>query len=146
MHLLPLWMKEDGEPAWQIYSLANSDASCPITAAFEAIRHNGNSNRHIDGMLALIRTISRDEHGPKLYIGNPNVCHEAVSGEGIFAFRKGSLRLYWFYGESRKIVICPHLSTKNVSKTPKPLAATLIQLRDEYLQACASSNITVGEN
>lgn len=143
MHLLPLWVKGENEPTWKIYSIASEDETCPITEALHRIIREGDSVRHVEAMVALIKTISFDTHGPQVYIGT-TVCHEAVSGEAIYAFRKGSLRLYWFYGADRKVVICPHIDTKHVPKTSKALAKKLTEIKDSYFDAAKEGCVTYG--
>jgi len=145
MLLLPLWKTETDDPEWKMYSIANKESACPVSIALNQIIQNGNNNSHVMAILSLIEKVSSHEQGPKLYEGTP-VCHEAVAGEGIYEFRKGDLRLYWFYGQPRKVIICPHIFTKHVRKTPKAVARKLIQLRDEYQNAHEQSDINFGGN
>ncbi|CAB3851017.1 hypothetical protein [Achromobacter animicus] len=135
MLLIPLWEQsdDDEDPLWRFYSIAGEDDSCPVVDALSnLVAEDGTLATHVVNMLAFIGEVTKHDEGPKLYHGVTSVCHEAVSGEQIYSFRKGPLRLYWFYGKDRRVVVCPCVTVKNEKKTNKALATKLIELRDEY--------------
>jgi hypothetical protein len=135
MLLIPLWEQcdDDKEPLWRFYSIAGEDGTCPIINELAKLAdEEGALATHVGGMLAFIGEITKHDQGPKLYHGVTAVCHEAVKGEQIYSFRKGPLRLYWFYGNDRRVVICPCVTVKVTKETPKTLANQLVEWRDQY--------------
>lgn len=100
------------------------------------------TRKHAEQLIKTINELSLHEQGPKIFINNPNICHEAVAGEAIYSLRKGDIRLYWFYGENRRVVICPMVFVKKEQKTPKAIAKKLKEFKSSYLEAYKNQHIT----
>ena len=134
MLLIPLWEAPEDKtpPPWRLYSIADDNKECPIVASLILLLKDAKYAAHAEALVALISTLCWHERGPKLYHGNLAVCHESVYGEQIFGFRKGPLRLHWFYGVDKQVVICSTLEVKCTAKTPKKVAKKLIAARDAY--------------
>jgi len=63
------------------------------------------------------------------------VCHEAVAGAQIYEFIKGPLRLYWFYGADRRVIIIPGIYRKKQQTTPRKIERMLRKAKQDYLAA-----------
>jgi mRNA-degrading endonuclease RelE of RelBE toxin-antitoxin system len=132
MFLSPLWDDSDGsKPIWQIYAIAN-DQGCPVEESLEQWLNDASLRKHATGMLDLIVKIGQCQQGPVMFAAN---CHEAVAGEGIYRLRKGELRLYFFYGNNQKVIVCPHGEIKRTDKVSKTVRQLLIEARNNYLEA-----------
>lgn len=67
-----------------------------------------------------------------MYLSVPKRCHEAVAGAQIYEFIKGPLRLYWFYGADRQVIIVPAVHHKKQQKTPKDVVLMLRREQQVY--------------
>lgn len=135
MLLSPLWDDSEGsEPNWRLYAIATDDG-CPVEEFLENCLSNANLERYANGLIDLIYKIGQSEKGPRMFEGNSGICHEAVDGEAIYRLRKGDVRLYFFYGNDRKVVICPHGEVKRSERVSKATKRLLIQARDSYNDA-----------
>jgi hypothetical protein len=139
MHLSPLWDTEGNtKPKWRLYSILDETGACPVTSKLEQLLSTRRHEAHAAALVQLIENLSHHDEGPKLFQGNSAICHEAVSGEGIYSFRKGSLRLYWFYGDGQKVVVCSEVAIKTTDKTDSKVRKRLIADRDNYFAATKS--------
>ena len=85
-------------------------------------------------LLALLETVLTRPEGPRLFMGVKKRCHEAVSGTQIYEFIKGPLRLYWFYGADRQVIIVPSVHHKKQQTTPKKVEQMLRREQKAYRQ------------
>lgn len=140
MQLNPLWDRDRvTAPRWRLYSILDEGGNCPVSGDLETLLQMPEHAAHAGAMVNLIEVIGHHEMGPKLYQNNSNVCHEAVKGQAIYSFRKGGLRLYWFYGDGQRIVICHSVIAKKVRKTPN--SKQLIAFRDNYRESAAAKEL-----
>lgn len=109
---------------WDVLLLADDQGRCEV---LETI--NGLTERGGRGMLALLRDFVAQSGPPR---DNPNLCAR-VEGE-IWEFRKGAVRLFWFYDEGR-VVVGAHAYKKQGQKAPRRHIKTAKQARQEYLKA-----------
>jgi len=143
MRLIGLWDPSKREPEWKVYALAEGN-ECPVLERLGAWSTTRQFQAYADGLMNLIERISNDPRGPDLFHGNRAICHEAVEGERIFRLRKGPLRLYWFYGEERRVVICPFCEQKRSDKVEASTQRLLVAARDAYVVASQSMQIEIG--
>lgn len=140
MELIPMWdMDSDKTPQWEFYAIQHK-TNC--LKEFEALLDNRLTQKHTLQLIKTINALCFHDEGPKLYINNSNICHEAVAGERIYSFRKGNVRLYWFYGQDRRVVICPMVLVKREQKTSRDIANKLIKFKTSYFEAKQNQNIT----
>ncbi|WP_147279425.1 hypothetical protein [Oligella ureolytica] len=140
MELIPMWDTDNKKTLyWEFYAIQH-----PTNCVEELgnLLANHTTKRHAEQLIKTINDLCFHEIGPKLYINNPNICHEAVSGEGIYGLRKGNIRLYWFYGLDRRVVICPLIFVKRVQKTPTDVVTKLLHFKQSYFDAALKKNIT----
>jgi len=142
MFLTRLWDPQQGEPVWELYAIAEG-GECQVTASLDQWLNTPELEAYAAGLVALLEQISRHERGPALFHGNQTLCHEAVTGEAIYRFRKGDLRLYWFYGDDRKVVIFPYCEIKRTEKVAASVKRRLIAARDEYREAHRKAKLKI---
>lgn len=65
-------------------------------------------------MTRLIQTVAAN--GPR-FLGE-DMSRPIKTVDGLFEFKRGKLRVFWFYDQDR-IVICSHGLVKKAQKTPK---------------------------
>mgnify|MGYP001043107019 CR=1 FL=1 len=123
---------------WEFYAIQHKTNSIQELAV---LLENSATHSHAVQLIKTINDLCFHELGPKLFLNNPNICHEAVTGEGIYSFRKGNIRLYWFYGHERRIVICPMVSVKKTQKTPKEIVKKLKDFKTSYFEASKKQSI-----
>lgn len=69
--------------------------------------------------------------------------HEASKAEGIYEFRKGSLRLFFFKGEGGEIAVCTNGVIKKGAKADKSAVSRAARLRQDYLVALQNNSYEV---
>ena len=73
-------------------------------------------------------------------------CHEADKERGIYEFRKGALRLFFFKGQGNDIAVCTTGLRKDQSKADRPAVALADKLRNAYFAACKANQLEVLED
>lgn len=69
--------------------------------------------------------------------------HEASKRDRIFEFRKGPLRLFFFKGVGRLIVVCTVGTRKKTQRADPRAVASSVAMRKEYFDAVKSNNLKV---
>lgn len=69
--------------------------------------------------------------------------HEANKKNGIYEYVKGPLRLFFFKGAGKQIVVCTVGGRKNGNKADKPSVNISKQYRDAYLHALKTNTLRV---
>lgn len=93
-------------------------------------------------MFAFLDGMVFEKEGPRRWI-NTKRSHESVANERIFEFIIGDLRVHWFYGAGRAVVILAVAALKKGKKTPKPLAKELIELRSKYEESAQAGSVQI---
>lgn len=70
-------------------------------------------------------------------------CHEADKELGIYEFRKGKLRLFFFKGFGNDIAVCASGVRKDQPKADKPSVKWAATRKNEYFAAIAANNLEV---
>ena len=73
-------------------------------------------------------------------------CHEADKERGIYEFRKGALRLFFFKGQGNDIAVCTTGLRKDQSKADRSAVALADKLRNAYFAACKANQLEVLED
>jgi hypothetical protein len=115
---------------WSLLAIADEDGSCQVEQFLMEQLAGGQINAATE-LLAFLDSMVYEEQGPLRWIGTPR-CHESVSGEKIFEFKQGRLRVHWFYGEGRCVAILARAVLKSTQQTPKPLVKQLQALKSQY--------------
>lgn len=113
---------------------------CPVLE-FITGHFGGKYSASAKGLLAMLEKTSTSENGPRIF--NDDQCHEVDKSESIFEFIKGDLRLLWFYGKDRKVVVCSHGFLKKSQKTPDAERQRAIALKKQYMKAHKKQEIEV---
>lgn len=119
---------------------AEGEDICPALE-FLLEHSEGNYAASAKALLAMIEKCASSDSGPRIF--NDKQCHEADKNESIYEFIKGDLRLLWFYGEDRKVIICSHGFLKKSDKTPNAEKQRAITLKTQYLKAHKNQEIEV---
>jgi hypothetical protein len=109
---------------WDVLLLADDQGRCAVMEVIEQLEQHGGR-----GMLALLRNRVALQGPPP---GNPALC--APVEDGIWEFRKGSVRLFWFYDEGR-VVVGGHAYKKQGRRAPRREINTAKAQRAAYVAA-----------
>lgn len=145
MFLIPLWDTESASAAWQVYAISDG-TQCQVVDSLEEWLEDRSLRGYANGIFAIIGHLTSGQMGPDLLLRNSGLCHEAVSGRRIFRIRKGALRLYWFYGEGQKVIICPHAEVKRRNDVSVATQRALTKAHDAYTKAFADGEIVILNN
>jgi phage-related protein len=113
-------------PRWTLWTPSDEQGRSELFDFFDSLDETLVASR--EKLLALLDHVGRQ--GPQ---GLPvEISHEVAPY--IWQFRKGRLRLLWFYDDGR-VVICAHAFIKKTPKTPKDASNRAVALRKAYLEA-----------
>lgn len=133
MILFPLRDEQDArKPIWQFFAIGRNNDQCELLEFLSSFPEKTQEHKAASALIAVIKRLQYEISGPMALKGTP-YCHEAISGQQVYEFRKMSLRLYWFYGVGEKIIICAYGIEKRHPKTSKEDRKRLIELRNMYL-------------
>lgn len=121
---------------YQIIAVMDND-DCPA-ADFMA---NGEASTRAsrEGLSLMLSLIA--ENGLN---GIPAACvHEADKKNGIYEFIKGPLRLFFFKGAGRQIVVCTVGTRKKGQKADKPSVNKSIEFKNKYFDALKKNMLKV---
>ena len=128
---------------WQFYAIGGADETkCELLDFLANFSDKTPEYTAALALIALIKMVQSEVRGP-LALRGTSLCHEAIDGEGVYEFIKKPLRIYWFYGEGEKIVICAYGIIKRHTKTDKQDRKRLIELRDKYIEDVATDCIFI---
>lgn len=149
MFLTPLWDVENTSAVWQVYAMSKDGESFQVEDSLERWMNNPNTAGYADGIIATINHITSGQVSPENLLRRGSLCHEAIKGSSIFRIRKGVIRLYWFYGEGQKVIICPYTEEKRQDAVSKSTQRILLNSKADYQKAVANNEIVTlnnGEN
>jgi crotonobetainyl-CoA:carnitine CoA-transferase CaiB-like acyl-CoA transferase len=70
--------------------------------------------------------------------------HEANKNESVYEFRKGTIRVYFFFAANDgELVVCSHSITKDQRKARKADIDKVVAFRNRYLAAKANATIEI---
>lgn len=73
-------------------------------------------------------------------------CHEANKANGIYEFRKGPLRLFFFKGNGSDIAVCTTGVRKSGAKADNSAVKASVRWKKNYVAAVANGTYEVIEN
>jgi phage-related protein len=109
---------------WDVLLLADDQGRCGAMEVIQQLEQQGGR-----GMLALLRERVA-QLGPP--IDNAALCSNVE--DGIWEFRKGSVRLFWFYDQG-KVVVGAHAYKKQGQRAPRRHIDAAKSQRAAYLAA-----------
>ncbi|ACD97195.1 type II toxin-antitoxin system RelE/ParE family toxin [Trichlorobacter lovleyi] len=118
---------------WKVVATCESQTECQVDDFLSSLPTNyekdGVAIRRLFAYVAL--------NGPRLL--PPEICHTIATD--IWQFRKGHIRVVWFYDEG-KIVACCHAFVKKTQKTPLAVIRHATEALRDYRLQKARSNVT----
>lgn len=73
-------------------------------------------------------------------------CHEADKERGVYEFRKGKLRLFFFKGSGRDIAVCTSGVRKDQAKADKASVNRAAERKKDYFAALSANKLEVVED
>ena len=114
-----------------------SGQDCPVEDFLRTGEEATEASRR--GLLYMLEVVSRQGLS-----GLPSAwTHEANKVKGIYEFRKGRLRLFYFKGAGRDIAVCTSGVLKDGPKADRPSVERAGMLRAEYFSALQKQSIEV---
>lgn len=135
MLLTPLFDDSMVRPSWAAYTPCDAAGEAPLLCEIAALLDDATYSKSMRGLLSLIELVQASERGPLDLIPNGALCHEAIADENVFELIKGPLRMYWFYGLDRRMIIVATVKVKRGRRTPSAIKKSLLAMRDEYWAA-----------
>lgn len=117
---------------WDVLLLADDQGRCEAMDVIQQLEEQGGR-----GMLALLR-----DRVPRLGPPKDNAALSSHVEDGIWEFRKGSVRLFWFYDEG-KIVVGTNAYKKQGQRAPRRHIQSAKELRDAYLAAKRAGTLKI---
>ena len=117
---------------WDVLLLADDQGWCAAMEVITQLERRGGR-----GMLALLRTRVAKLGPPR---DNPELCSHVE--DGIWEFRKGSVRLFWFYDEGR-VDVGAHAYKKQGRRAPRREINTAKGQRTAYVAAKRAGSIAI---
>lgn len=134
-----------GRRFWAVFTPCDEVGYAPLLSDIGALLGDSTYAKHMSGLMSLLALVQTSVRGPKELESNASLCHEAVSGEAIFEFIKGPLRLYWFYGLDRRVIIVATVKVKKGQKTPAAIKRAMLALKREYSIAHGGGHLRIHE-
>jgi len=135
VYLLSLEDLCNGRPAyWRAFTPCTAAGVSALQEDMQRFLADPNLAGAMADLLALMESVLTRPEGPRLFLGVSKRCHEAVANSQIYEFIKGPLRLYWFYGEDRQVIIVPAVRHKKQQTTPKAIQQMLRREQKAYRQ------------
>lgn len=125
--------------SYTILAATNSRGSC-LLLNFLSVPPGGRFEKEILQMINLLERVS--------HTGPPHRREVSrILRDGIFEFKRGSVRILYFY-DANHIIVCTHgfqKQSRQTARTPDAEIEKAIRLRDRYFQDKASGNNEVRE-
>lgn len=121
---------------WAVLAVCTDRGDCPLSRFLSAL--SGDLARDGRRLLALLERVAVD--GPPR---NVEVSHQLAGG--IWQFAQGRLRVLWFYGDGR-LVIVTHGFVKRSRKTPPAEIERAVACRQAYLRDRWRGGLRIGGN
>lgn len=128
---------------WDVLAVLDgpvADPTCPVMDFLSD--HQATVPGQVAGILTTIENFSTSG----LELITSEQCHNVNDDATIWQFRRGRLRILWFYGEDGRVIICSHGFFKNTQKTPKHEVRRAEAARAAYLAAKLANQISIKES
>lgn len=125
------------EGRWVVAAVSSERGDCDLLDFLDSLQPNLRGNG--DRIMALFKRIADADVGPRLL---PDEISHQIAGP-IWEFIQGRLRVLWFYGEKRKLVICTHGFVKAQNRTPAAEIRLAQQQLDAYQVALRQGRVVI---
>lgn len=124
------------EGSWQILGVCSNRGECAVTNFLNGLSEKYDGS--VDGMVALLQHVA--ERGP---LRGEGKAHGIA--DKIFQYTKGQLRIPFFYGEGKQIVIS-HGFLKRGKKTGKKDKRIAARAYEDYRAALTAGSLEIVQN
>lgn len=114
-----------------IHERTSGAQNCPLLDQFREVDAKQAASR--SRLYAYFDMVATDG----LSILNTAQSHQINATHGIYEFIAGRIRVLYFVGEPRNVVICSHMFVKKTQKTPQVELNTAVQVKKDYDKAQA---------
>jgi len=121
---------------YQVFAACSDRGDCQLVSFLNELE--GDRQDQADRMINLLDRVA--EEGPPR---NTDICHQ-IKGD-IWQFESGRLRVLWFYGSGRGVVVCSHGFPKKSQKTPKREIKQAERFHRRYFEDMARGDIEILE-
>lgn len=125
------------DDCWSIVSLCNDRGDCPTDDFLSGL--DANFEKDVNRVRVLFTHIAKNGLNQLSVDVSHNIAPE------IFEFIRGRLRIVWFYGDGRRIVVCSHGFLKKGQKTPRSEIETAQRARSSYVAAQQKGAVAIVE-
>lgn len=122
---------------FQGLAACSARGECPLLSFMNGLQ--GNLQNQADRMLCLLERVALV--GPPR---NTDICHQLHNE--IWQFESGKIRVLWFYGTGRGIIVCSHAFVKATQKTPRRQINQALQVKRRYFQDAAREDLEILES
>lgn len=96
---------------YQILAGCSDRGECHLLSFLNELE--GDQQDQADRLISLLERVANDGQMPR----NTDICHQ-IRGD-IWQLESGKLRVLWFYGKGRGVVVCSHGFPKTSRRTPE---------------------------
>lgn len=125
-----MYLKEITNSLWSFVTPCSKDGTSELHQELSRV-----GQRYFDdaaGLLAKIDKAAQQPQGPRIF--NTHICHQ-IDGN-IYQITHGSLRMLFFYSESkRKVIVCATCFVKTSQKTPAQKINSAKAVEKMYVEA-----------
>jgi len=121
---------------YQVFAACSDRGDCHLLSFLNQLE--GDFQDQADRMTDLLDRVA--EKGPPR---KSEVCHQIQ--DNIWQLESGRLRVLWFYGRDRGVIICSHGFLKTTQKTPKKHINRAMQTYHRYCQDVSRGDIKILE-
>lgn len=114
--------------AWSVRAACDENGRCPLLTFFGDMKKHG--DKDATAMVRLLAHVA--ERGPQ-QLGE-DMSRPIRSAEGLFEFKRGKIRVFWFYDEDR-VIVCTHGLVKKGQAIEKRDLKAAVKTRQRYMDA-----------
>ena len=112
-----------------IHESGSGALSCPLMDALETVEESNAASAK--RLLVYFEKVAESGFD----VLNDKQCHVVDAQEKIYEFIAGKLRVLFFAGTPKSLVVCTHMFLKKTRKTPSAEVAKAVRLKAEYEMA-----------
>ncbi|MDD2902870.1 MAG: type II toxin-antitoxin system RelE/ParE family toxin [Syntrophales bacterium] len=122
---------------YQVFAACSDRGDCQLLSFLNALE--GDRQDQADRLINLLDRAARE--GPPR---NTDICHQ-IKGD-IWQFESGKLRVLWFYGRGRGVVVCSHGFPKETKRTRRRDIKQAERTHRKYFDDVARGDIEIFES
>jgi len=117
---------------YKVYALCNDKGDCPVLDFLMGLDESDEKLRN--AMIGFLKGRVAENGPPK----NKERCRQLKNGDGFLEFKRGRIRILWFWDEDR-MILCTHAFPKGNKVSAEIKRAKAI--REKYKEAKDSGNL-----